>query len=121
MISAMSALAFRWSSRSFARGKQMGLFLMVLGFMWWWPLGLIILAALIANGRIGLQPSSRSPRIAEDRQLGCATRMDRMGKKADLVPAKTDGLRDRVQVLARPNKGGAARLPRRLFVPFDRD
>ena len=24
----------------------MGLFLMVLGFMWWWPLGLIILAAL---------------------------------------------------------------------------
>jgi hypothetical protein len=24
-----------------------------LGFMWWWPLGLIILAALIANGRIG--------------------------------------------------------------------
>ena len=31
----------------------MGLFLMVLGFMWWWPLGFIILAALIANGRIG--------------------------------------------------------------------
>ena len=31
----------------------MGLFLMVLGFMWWWPLGLIILAVLIANGRSG--------------------------------------------------------------------
>ena len=31
----------------------MGLILMVVGFMWWWPLGLIILVALIANGRIG--------------------------------------------------------------------
>ena len=31
----------------------MGLILMVVGFMWWWPLGLVVLAALIANGRIG--------------------------------------------------------------------
>jgi Protein of unknown function (DUF2852) len=31
----------------------MGLVFMILGFIWWWPLGLIILAALIASGRIG--------------------------------------------------------------------
>jgi hypothetical protein len=32
----------------------MGFYLMmILGFIWWWPLGLIILVALMATGRIG--------------------------------------------------------------------
>jgi hypothetical protein len=65
----------------------MGLFVMVLGFMWWWPLGLIILAALIANGRIGyrrrLQFAGSGPTCDWDH----VTRMDRIGKKADRVPA----------------------------------
>ena len=73
----------------------MGLVLMVLGFMWWWPLGLIILAALIANGRIGyrrrLQFAGSGPMSDWDH----VTRMDRIGEKADRVPAKTDGLRVR--------------------------
>ena len=70
----------------------MGLFLMVLGFMWWWPLGLIILAALIANGRIGYR---RRLQFAGSGPMGDwdhVTRMDRIGEKADRVPAKTDGL-----------------------------
>ena len=75
----------------------MGLILMVVGFMWWWPLGLIILAALIANGRIGygrrLQFAGSGPTGDWDH----VTRMDRIGDKADRVPAKTDGLRDRVR------------------------
>ena len=75
----------------------MGLFLMVLGFMWWWPLGLIILAALIANGRIGYR---RRLQFAGSGPIGDwdhVTRMDGMGEKADRVPAKTNGLRDRVR------------------------
>ena len=73
----------------------MGLFLMVLGFMWWWPLGLIILAALIANGRIGYR---RRLQFAGSGPMGDwdhVTRMDRIGEKADRVPAKTDGLAPR--------------------------
>src|ERR1700723_3262925 len=75
----------------------MGLFLMVLGFIWWWPLGLIILAALIANGRIGYR---RRLQFAGSGPMGDwdhVTRMDRVGEKADRVPAKTDGVRDRVR------------------------
>jgi hypothetical protein len=72
----------------------MGLFLMVLGFMWWWPLGLIILAALIANGRIGYR---RRLQFAGSGPMGDWNQMDRIGEKADRVPAKTDGLRDRVR------------------------
>ena len=55
------------------------------------------LAALIANGRIGygrrLQFAGSGPTGDWDH----VTRMDRMGKNADRVPAKTDGLRDRVR------------------------
>ena len=31
----------------------MPIILMILGFIWWWPLGLLILGFLIARGRIG--------------------------------------------------------------------
>ena len=34
-------------------GRTMAVILLILGFMWWWPLGLVILAILIAGGRIG--------------------------------------------------------------------
>ena len=54
----------------------MGLFLMVLGFMWWWPLGLIILAALIANGRIGYR---RRLQFAGSGPIGNLDHVTRMG------------------------------------------
>jgi hypothetical protein len=67
----------------------MGFFLMmILGFIWWWPLGLIILVALMASGRIGYW---RRPLIAGNGPVDDwdhVTRMDRMGEKADRVPAK---------------------------------
>jgi hypothetical protein len=62
----------------------MGLVLMILGFIWWWPLGLIILAALIASGRIGyrrrLQFAGNGPTVDWDH----VTRMDR----ADRIPVR---------------------------------
>jgi hypothetical protein len=67
----------------------MGLILMVLGFMWWWPLGLIILAALIANGRIGYRRHLQFAGSGPTGEWDHLTRMDRMGKKADRGPAKT--------------------------------
>src|SRR6478672_1540172 len=78
------------------KGKQMGLFLMM-GFMWWWPLGLIILAALIANGRFGYRRRLQFAGTGPTGDWDHVTRIDRMGEKADRVPAKTDGLRDRVR------------------------
>ena len=88
----------------------MGLILMVLGFMWWWPLGLIILVALIANGRIGYRHRLQFAGAGPTGDWDHVTRMDRMGKKADPVPAKTDGLRDRVRGNGRgqPSSGNRA-------------
>ena len=96
----------------------MGLVLMVLGFMWWWPLGRIILAALIANGRIGYR---RRLQFAGNGAMGDrdhVTRMDRIGEKADRVPAKTDGLRDRVRGnwWGQPSSGNRAFDDHRLRV-----
>src|SRR4029077_6772788 len=54
----------------------MGLVLMVLGFMWWWPLGLIILAALIANGRIGYRRRLQFAGNGPTDECDHVTRMD---------------------------------------------
>jgi hypothetical protein len=68
----------------------MGLVLMILGFIWWWPLGLIILAALIASGRIGywrrMQFAGGGPAGDWDH----VARMERMRERAHRVPARTD-------------------------------
>jgi len=34
-------------------GKPAWIVLMILGFMWWWPMGLAILAFMIGSGRMG--------------------------------------------------------------------
>ena len=86
----------------------MGLFLMVLGFMWWWPLGFIILAALIANGRIGYRHRLQFAGSGPIGDWNHVTRMDRMGKKADRVPAKTDGLSVRGNWWGQPLSGNRA-------------
>ena len=66
----------------------MGLIWMVLGFMWWWPLELTILAALIANGRIGYR---RRLQFAGSGPIGDwdhVTRMDRWGRKRIAFPPR---------------------------------
>jgi hypothetical protein len=75
----------------------MGLVLMILGFIWWWPLGLIILAALIASGRIGYRRRMQFAGIGPTGDWDHVTRMDRMGEKADRVSAKMERSRYRVQ------------------------
>jgi hypothetical protein len=78
----------------------MALILMILGFIWWWPLGLIILAALIASGRIGCW---HRPRFAGNGPMGdwdhtmsrWESKIARMQDKMDRVRAKMDGGRDR--------------------------
>ena len=77
----------------------MALILMILGFIWWWPLGLVILAALIASGRIGCW--WHRPMFAGTGPMGCwehgsskwESKMARMQEKMDRVRAKMDRAR----------------------------
>ena len=78
----------------------MALILMILGFIWWWPVGLIILAVLIAKGRFGFW---HRPAFAGSGPMGCWNhgidrwegKMDRMQEKMDRVRTKMDGMRKR--------------------------
>ena len=74
----------------------MAIVLMILGFIWWWPLGLLILAALIASGRIGW----RRPVFAGGGPMGCWShdehvnrwedKLGRMQEKMDRVRTKME-------------------------------
>jgi hypothetical protein len=76
----------------------MAVILMILGFMWWWPLGLMILALLIAGGRVGCW---HRPIFAGGGPMGCWShgfdrwddKMARMQAKMDRVRAKMDAMR----------------------------
>jgi hypothetical protein len=77
----------------------MAIVLMILGFIAWWPLGLIILAVLIASGRIGCW---HQPMMAGGERMGCwshhgmsrwESKMQRMQDKMDRVRTKMEGVR----------------------------
>jgi hypothetical protein len=78
----------------------MAVILMILGFMWWWPLGLLILAILIASGRVGCW---HRPIFAGGGPMGCWShgsdrwedKMARMQEKMDRVRGKMEGMRNR--------------------------
>ena len=59
-------------------GKPAWIILMILAFVWWWPLGLAILAFLIGSGRMGCWSHNG---------------MSRWQNKMDRVQAKMDGMR----------------------------
>src|ERR1700690_3850640 len=75
----------------------MAVVLMILGFIWWWPLGLIILGFLIAHGRFGRW---RRPIYAGDRSMSdwdCSVnwdrRMDRWERKMARAQEKVERAR----------------------------
>jgi Protein of unknown function (DUF2852) len=84
----------------------MGLVLMIVGFIWWWPLGLIILAALIASGRIGYRRRMQFAGSGLTGDWDYVARMDRVGAKAEHAPAKIDRVRG--NWWGRPSSGNRA-------------
>jgi erythromycin esterase-like protein len=76
----------------------MALVFMILGFIWWWPLGLLILGILIASGRIGCW---HRPSYAGGGPMGCLgnrtsrwdDKLSRMQEKVDRVRSKMDRAR----------------------------
>jgi hypothetical protein len=91
----------------------MALILMILGFVWWWPVGLIILGFLIARGRLGTwrRPSfaGSGPMCGWDHNTDRWDRkMARVQEKMDRVRAKMDRFRSRGDWSAPSSSGNRA-------------
>jgi Protein of unknown function (DUF2852) len=65
-------------------GKPAWIALMILGFVAWWPLGLVILAFMIGSGRMGCYHYGMSR---------WQSKMDRMQEKMDRMRSKMDSVR----------------------------
>lgn len=65
--------------------KPVWIALMILGFIAWWPIGLVVLALLIGSGRMGCWNHHGGGRWQY--------KMERMQEKMDLMRTKMDGLR----------------------------
>ena len=63
-------------------GKPAWIVLMILGFIWWWPLGLAILAFMIGSGRMGRWNHNGVSRWQD--------KMDRMLSKVDNMRSGID-------------------------------
>jgi len=63
-------------------GKPAWILLMILGFVWWWPVGLVMLAFIIGSGRMGCGYQYGMNRWQN--------KMDRMQEKMDRARAKMD-------------------------------
>ena len=77
-------------------GNAMAVILTVLGFLWWWPIGLILLGFLIARGRCGFwrRPVYAGDGPMTDWERGCGDRwerkMARMQDRMEVVRSKMD-------------------------------
>jgi hypothetical protein len=79
----------------------MAILLMILGFIAWWPIGLLILAVLVAKGRLGYR---RDPMLAMDGPMyhwGHCT--DRWEGKLQKLQDKMDRVRDRMDRVRVPS------------------
>ena len=57
-------------------GRPAWILMLILGFMWWWPVGLMILAYIIGSGR-----------------MGCGYQSDRWQRKMERLQEKMDRMR----------------------------
>jgi hypothetical protein len=73
-------------------GKPAWIVLMILGFIWWWPLGLAILAFMIGSGRMSCRNHNGM----------------RWQDKMDRVRSKVDNIRSDWCGTARPSSGNRA-------------
>jgi Protein of unknown function (DUF2852) len=72
----------------------MALVLTILGFLWWWPLGLVILGFMLARGKFGCW--RHVTYAGEGPMLGLERGMDRWERKAARIQEKMERLRTKV-------------------------
>ena len=92
----------------------MALVLMILGFIWWWPIGLIILGFLIARGKFGCW---HRPMFAWSGPMGgFEHHMDRWENKRARMQEKMDRVRSKMsQFKGRGDWFGPASSGNRAF------
>ena len=92
----------------------MALVLMILGFIWWWPIGLIILGFLIARGKFGCW---HRPMFAWSGPMGgFEHHMDRWENKMARMQEKMDRVRSKMsQFKGRGDWFGPASSGNRAF------
>ena len=76
----------------------MPIILTVLGFLWWWPIGLLLLALFVSRGKFGhwrhLSYAGNEPMFDRDRGRDRWERkMTRLQEKMEMVRAKADRFR----------------------------
>ncbi len=91
----------------------MALVLTILGFIWWWPLGLLILGFMIARGKLGrwrhASYASAGPTLDWDRHASRWDRkMARMQGKMERMRAKVDRFKSRSDGFAPASSGNRA-------------
>jgi hypothetical protein len=72
----------------------MALVLTILGFLWWWPLGLVILGFMLARGKFGCW--RHVTYAGEGPMLGLEHGMDRWERKVARIQEKMERLRTKV-------------------------
>src|ERR1700729_2809261 len=83
---------------TFTREDAMPIILTVLGFLWWWPIGLLLLALFVSRGKFGcwrhLSYAGDAPMFIGDRGRDRWERkMTRLQEKMEMVRAKADRFR----------------------------
>src|SRR5277367_3820004 len=83
---------------TFTREDAMPIILTVLGFLWWWPIGLLLLALFVSRGRFGcwrhLSYAGDAPMF--DREHGrdrWERKMTRLQEKMEMVRGRMDRVR----------------------------
>ena len=76
----------------------MPIILTVLGFLWWWPIGLVLLGLFLGRGKFGswrhLSYAGNTPMFAKDHGRDRWERkMTRLQEKMEMVRAKSDQFR----------------------------
>ena len=79
----------------------MALVLMILGFLWWWPLGLLILGLLIARGKLGGR--CHSIYAGDGPMLGLGHGGDRWERKVARMQEKMERMRGRMDRVRNPS------------------
>jgi hypothetical protein len=83
---------------TFTREDAMPIILTVLGFLWWWPIGLLLLGLFIGRGKFGcrrhLSYAGDAPMFGRDQGRDRWDRkMTRLQEKMEMVRAKADQFR----------------------------
>jgi hypothetical protein len=79
----------------------MAVVLMILGFIWWWPLGLVALGFLFARRRYW----RRAAYAGDGQMMGCGQGTDRWERKVARAQDRVDRVRQRMESRFGPSAG----------------